>query len=112
MSRNKPRLGEVVGDNLMDLYYQRMHGIYAAESHIYKKGVPHDFSKLMKAYLFLSVHPKFDIKITIDGSKPPSKNPTSMASEEFVKGKICEDLNLSFIRSCPYLEIFHPSIVP
>ncbi len=55
----------------MDLYYQRMHGIYAAESHIYKKGVPHDFSKLMKAYLFLSVHPKFDIKITIDGSKPP-----------------------------------------
>jgi hypothetical protein len=71
MSRNKPLLGEVVGDNLMDLYYQRMCGIYAAESHMYKKYVPRDFSKCMKAYHFLSVHPKFEVKIPMNGNNPP-----------------------------------------
>jgi len=56
MSRNKPLLGEVVGDNLMDLYYQRMRAIYSAESHTYKKDVPRDFAKCMKAYHFLSTN--------------------------------------------------------
>ncbi len=36
MSRNKLLSGEVVGDNLMDLYYQRMREVYSAESHTYK----------------------------------------------------------------------------
>jgi hypothetical protein len=50
MRRNKPLSGEVAGDNIMDLYFKRMHQIYAAESHVYKKDVPRDFSKCMLTY--------------------------------------------------------------
>ncbi len=94
MSRNKPLLGEVVGDNLMDLYYQRMCAIYTAESHMYKKDLPCDFSKLMKAYLFLSVHPKFEVQIPNDMKKPPSKHPNSLA-------ETCDCPNLSFVNRPP-----------
>ncbi len=95
MSRNNQLSGKVVGDNLMDLYYQRMCGIYAVESHTYKKGLPHDFSKLMKAYLFLSVHPKFEVEIPIDEKRPSSKNPNfagqmkRLLRVRFVTAQIC-----------------------
>ena len=78
--RNKPLSGEVAGDNIMDLYFKYMRQIYAAESHVYKKDVPHDFSKCMLAYHFLSVHSKFEVEIPMDGNKPPSKNPNSLDS--------------------------------
>ncbi len=39
-----------------------------------------DFSKGMQAYHFLSVHLKFEVKIPIDGTKPPSKNPDDLTS--------------------------------
>ncbi len=54
----------------------------------------------MKVYHFLLVHSKFEVKIPIDGSKPPPKNPNSLASEEFVNGEICDDPNLSLV-NCP-----------
>ena len=101
MSRNKPLLGEVVGDNLMDLYYQRMRAVYSAESHTYKKDVPRDFSKCMKAYHFLSVHPKFEVKIPMDGTKPPSKNPNALASEEMLDSGISDKPNMSFVIPLP-----------
>ena len=97
VSRNKPLSGEVVGDNLMDLYYQRMHAIFSAESHSYKKDVPHDFVKCMKAYYFISVHPKFEVKIPIDGTKPPSKYPNALASEELLDSGISGKPNMSFV---------------
>ena len=81
----------------MDLYYQRMRAIYAAESHMYKKDVPRDFAKCLKAYLFLSVHPKFEVEIPVDGTKPPSKNPNALASEELLDSGISDEPNMSFV---------------
>jgi hypothetical protein len=94
-------LGEVVGDNLMDLYYQRMRAIYSAESHTYKKDVPRDFAKCMKAYHFLSVHPKFEVEIPADGTKPPSKNPNALASEELLGSGTSDEPNMSFVNRPP-----------
>jgi hypothetical protein len=82
VSRNKPLSGEVVGDNIMDLYFKCLHQIYAAESHAYKKDVPRDFSKCMQAYHFLSVHPRFEVEIPMDGNKPTPKNPNSLIARD------------------------------
>ena len=52
----------------------------------------------MKAYLFLSVHPKFEVKIPIDRSEPTSKNSYSLANEEFRNGEICDEPNMSLLQ--------------
>jgi len=77
-----------------------MHAIYSAESHTFKKDVPQDFSKCMKAYHFLSVHPKFEIKITIYGSKPQSKNPNALVSANIKQNDqafVNTDVSASFV---------------
>ena len=85
----------------MDLYYQRMCAIYSPESHTYKKDVPHDFAKCMKAYHFLSVHPKFEVEIPVDGTKPRSKYPNALASEELLDSGISDTPNMSFVNRPP-----------
>jgi hypothetical protein len=62
----------------MDLFFQRLWEIYSSESHTYKRDVPRDFSKCMKAYHFLSVHPKFEVEIPTDGSRLPSRSPINL----------------------------------
>jgi hypothetical protein len=53
------------------------------QSHPYKQDVPHDFSKCMKANLFLSSHPKFSLKISFGSlTRPPSKNPISIMTAD------------------------------
>jgi hypothetical protein len=59
----------------MDLYYSRMWEEFASRSHRYSKDMPKTFNKLMKAYFFLSKHPKFEVEFPTDGSKPPPKHP-------------------------------------
>ena len=66
----------------MDLNYQRMHAICSAKSHPFTKDVPLYFLKCMKAYHFFLVHPKFEVKIPIDGSKPQSKKPHALVSAD------------------------------
>ena len=36
----------------------------------------------MLAYHFLSVHPKFEVKIPMDGNKPPFKNANSLIAQD------------------------------
>ena len=82
LATNPPQSGEVKDDQIMDRYYSRMRQIYSEQSHTFKRDVPKDFSKCMKAYLFLSSHPKFDVEIPVDPSqKRPSKNPNSIQAE-------------------------------
>ena len=40
-----------------------------------KKEMPKTFSKLVKAYHFMSKHPKFEAEFPRDGSKPPHNHP-------------------------------------
>jgi hypothetical protein len=66
----------------MDWYYFRMRKIYADQSYTFKRDVPRDFSKCMKAYLIFCTHPKFEIEIPMNPStKRPSKNPNSIQAE-------------------------------
>ena len=82
LSTNPPMSGEVKDDQIMDRYYSRMRQLYADQSHTFKRDVPKDFSKCMKAYLFLSNHPKFEVEIPLNPSqKRPSKNPNSIQAE-------------------------------
>ena len=62
----------------MDLYFQLMREIYASESHNYKKDVPQDFLKCMKAYHFLSSHPKLEVDIPTNGLRRLSRNPNKL----------------------------------
>ena len=45
----------------------------------------------MKAYQFLSQHPKYEVESPTDGSKPPPKNPNSIR-----KGHVPEELDDAF----------------
>jgi hypothetical protein len=82
MSTNPPKSGEVKDDLLQDRYYSRMCQIYTDQSHTFKRDVPRDFSKCMKAYLFLRTHPKFETEIPANPSgKRPSKNPNAIQAE-------------------------------
>ena len=76
-----PTSGEVKEDALMDLYYARIREEYSACSHTYPKDCPKNFKKLMKTYLFLSQHPKFEVDFPVDGSKPPPKHPNSIRKQ-------------------------------
>ena len=78
-------------DALMDLYYSRMHEEYSAHSHAYPKDCPKTFQKHMKAYHFLSQHPKFEVEFPTDSSKPPPKHPNSIR-----KGNLPEALEDAF----------------
>ena len=100
VSRNKPLLEEVVGDNLIDLYYQRLCTIYSAKSHSYKKDVLRDFMKCMKAYHFLAVHPKFEVEIPINGTDSQSKYPNALASEKLLDNGNSDKPDMSFV-ICP-----------
>ena len=56
--------------------------MYADQAHTFKRDVVRDFSKCMKAYLFLSSHLKFEVEIPLNLSfKHPSKNPNSIQAE-------------------------------
>jgi hypothetical protein len=69
----------------MDLYYARMHEEYATRSHTYTNDMPKTFNKLMKAYYFLSKHPKFEVEFPPDGSKPPLKHPSSIGKTNLLE---------------------------
>jgi hypothetical protein len=75
----------------MDLYYGRMHEEFSARSHKYPKDCPKTFQKHMKAYHFLSQHPKYKVESPTDGSKPPPKNLNSIR-----KGHVPEELEDAF----------------
>ena len=82
LATNPPQSGEVKDDAIMDRYYSRMRMMYSEMSHSFKRDVPKDFSKCMKAYMFLSSHPKFDVEIPLNPSqKRPSKNPNAIQAE-------------------------------
>jgi hypothetical protein len=106
VSRNKPLSGKVAGDNLMNLYCQGMWEIYASKSHTYKKDVPEEFSMCMKAYNFLSSHPKFEVKIPTNGSRLPSKNPSNLIAS------VPPDQNLDHLNKTTLNEYFviHPAV--
>ena len=44
--------------------------------------MPRDYSKCMKAYQVLSVHPKFAVEIPTDGTRPLSKNPITLMARD------------------------------
>lgn len=76
--QNPPNFSNVKDDVKMDLYYSQMGDEYTLCAHTYVKDMQKTFSKLMKAYYFLSKHPKIEVKFPRDGSKPPPKNPSSI----------------------------------
>ena len=89
LSTNPPKSGKVKDNQIMDRYFSGMRQIYADQAHTFKRDVPRDFSKCMKAYLFLRTHPKFEAEIPTNPSgKRPSKNPNAIQAEG-------EDYNLN-----------------
>ena len=94
----------------MDLYYARMRDDYAARSHSYSKDMPKSFNKLMKAYYFLSKHPKFEVEFPTDGSNPPPKHPNSIKKStlpETLQDEVFNDDSNTLVRAPSMKD--HPS---
>ena len=75
---------------------------YTSRSHSYSKDMPKSFNKLMKAYYFLSKHPKFEVEFPTDGSKPPPKHPNSIKKStipESLQDEVFNDESNTFVRA-------------
>lgn len=69
---------EVKDDTNMDLYNSRMREVHALHVNTCRKDMLKILSKFMKAFHFLSNHPKIEVEFPIDVSKHPPTHPNSI----------------------------------